>query len=272
LRLTSHPGWTANWQRFTGFADVYDAWRPQPPAVLGDVLCMLAGVEWPALVVDLGSGTGTSTRYWAAHAEQVTGVEPSADMRAQAEAATAAENVAFRQGFSHETGLSDGCADIVTCSQSLHWMLPEPTFAEAARILRPGGVFAAYDYDWPPLMPHWRAEEAFRRFRATARELEHIHNVDAGLARVDKAGHLARMRSSGRFCYTREIMLHHADEGSAERLVGLALSLGAIQSLLKAGLSENEIGITDLRCDLAAMEMAEGERWYWTSRVRIGIV
>jgi SAM-dependent methyltransferase len=38
---------------------------------------------------------------------------------------------------------------LVTCSQSLHWMEPEPTFAEVARILRRGGVFAAYDYDWP---------------------------------------------------------------------------------------------------------------------------
>jgi len=45
------------------------------------------------------------------------------------------------------TDLPDGCADIVTCSQSLHWMVPESTFAEVARILRPGGVFATYDYD-----------------------------------------------------------------------------------------------------------------------------
>ena len=54
---------SANVKRFTGFADVYDAYRPRPPAVLADVLCGLAGVERPTLVVDLGSGTGSSTRY-----------------------------------------------------------------------------------------------------------------------------------------------------------------------------------------------------------------
>ena len=59
---------------------------------------------------------------------------------------------------------------------------------------------------------------------------------------------------------------------SAARLVGLALSLGAVQSLKKVGLSESEIGLDDLRRDLEATDMADGERWYWTSRVRIGIV
>ena len=54
--------------------------------------------------------------------------------------------------FYHPLGASThahASADIVTCSQSFHWMEPEPTLAEIARILRPGGVFAAYDYDWP---------------------------------------------------------------------------------------------------------------------------
>jgi SAM-dependent methyltransferase len=193
-------------------------------------------------------------------------------MRAQAEATTTAENVSFRQGLSHETGLPDGCADIVTCSQSLHWMLPDPTFAEAARVLRPGGVFAAYDYEWPPLMPRWRAEEAFHRFRAGIRELERIHRIDDGLVRAEKSGHMERMTASGRFRFTREFMLHHADEGSAEKLVGLVLSLGAVQSLKKAGLTETEMGIDELRRSLEAVGMIGAERWYWTSRVRIGIV
>lgn len=263
---------SATVRRFSGFADVYDRFRPRPPAALVDALCLLAGVERPSLVVDLGSGTGTSTRYWADRAARVVGVEPSPDMRAQARAATAAPNVAFIEGFSHETNLADDCADLDTCSQSLHWMLPDPTFAEAARILRPGGVFAACDYDWPPLMPHWAAEAAFRRFMAGVHALERSHGSAEGVARAEKSGHLARMSASGRFRYTREFMLHHPDEGSAERLVGLALSLGGVQSLLKAGLSAAEVGIERLRDEAAAIMGPEPERWYWTSRVRVGIV
>ncbi len=52
---------------------------------------------------------------------------------------------------------------IVTCSQSFHWMEPHSTLAEIARILRPGGVFSAYDYQWPPTV-HWQAETAFNTF------------------------------------------------------------------------------------------------------------
>lgn len=262
----------ANVGRFTGFADVYDAYRPHPPAALAGVLCALAGQDRPRLVVDLGSGTGTSTRYWAERAEQVIGVEPSADMRRQAGAVTQAGNVTFHEGFSHATGLADDCADIVTCSQSLHWMLPAPTFTEAARILRPGGVFAACDYDWPPITPRWETQAAYQRFVAGLRKLEGIYAVRDGLFSVEKSGHLGRMAQSGCFRFTREFMLHTADEGNAERLVGLALSLGSVQSLRKAGLSEADIGIDALRDDLARLGNGGVERWYWTSRVRLGIV
>jgi SAM-dependent methyltransferase len=262
---------SANLCRFTGFADTYDAHRPHPPAALADVLSAYAGVARPALVVDLGSGTGTSTRYWANRAERAVGVEPSDDMRRQAEAATAAPNVTFVAGFSHQTGLPDQCADLVTCSQSLHWMLPGPTFAEATRILRPGGVFAACDYDWPPIMPSWEAEAAYRRFLRGIRDLEARHAIRDGLVVANKGSHLERMAASGHFRHTREFMLHHVDEGSAARLVGLALSLGAVQSLLKAGLTPAEAGIDRLREEVAPLIRAP-ERWYWTSRVRVGVV
>lgn len=268
----SPTDFTANIARFSGFADVYDAYRPHPPVALAQVLTGLAGSARPSLVVDLGSGTGTSTRYWAAHAEQVIGIEPSADMRRQAQAATSAANVAFRAGFSHETGLPAAHADIVTCSQSFHWMLPGPTLAEATRILRPGGVFAAYDYDWPPITPRWEMQAAYLRFTAGMHQLEQIHPIREDLIKVEKSGHLERMQASGRFRFVREFMLHTIDEGSAARLVGLALSLGSVQALRRAGLSDEEIGLNSLRRDLAAIGEDKPERWFWTSRVRMGIV
>ena len=143
-----------------GFADRYHAYRPQPPAALVDVLTQLAHVERPGLVVDLGSGTGLSTFIWAERAAQVIGIEPNAAMRARAEAHPPVPSVRFQSGFAHQTGLLDGCADIVTCAQALQWMEPQSTFAEVTRILRPSGVFAAYDYDWPPVM-RWEAMQAF---------------------------------------------------------------------------------------------------------------
>ena len=58
-----------------GFAARYDRYRPRPPLALLDVLCRYARVERPALVVDLGCGTGLSTRAWSGVAERAVGVE-----------------------------------------------------------------------------------------------------------------------------------------------------------------------------------------------------
>ena len=66
---------------WTGEAGMYDRVRPTPPAVLLDILTQLIGTPRPALVVDLGSGTGLSTMIWGARVQRVIGIEPNADMR-----------------------------------------------------------------------------------------------------------------------------------------------------------------------------------------------
>lgn len=126
-------------------AAAYDALRPAPPIILVDIFTQLLRRERPQLVVDIGCGTGLSTRPWAGRAEAVIGIEPNAEMRAQADRATTHPAIRYQDGLSTATGLPDACADLVTISQALHWMEPGPTFAEVARILRPGGIFAAYD-------------------------------------------------------------------------------------------------------------------------------
>jgi SAM-dependent methyltransferase len=265
----------ANVERFMGFAERYDAHRPRPPLAIVAILTQLAQVSRPALVVDLGSGTGLSTTLWSEHADAVIGVEPSADMRRQAQARTAAlpaaTNVGYRDGYGYATGLPDACADIITCSQSLHWMEPAPTFAEIARILRPGGVFAAYDCDWPPTF-HWQVERAYRDCLAQATIVEQARALSRDVHAWDKREHLERMRASGRFRFTKELLVHHVEQGGAARLVGVALSQGQLATLLKAGASEEAIGITALR-DIAHRLLGDTTvPWYWSYRVRIGIL
>lgn len=206
----------------TGFAETYDRNRPRPPAELLETLCRYARVERPALVVDLGCGTGLSTRAWSGLAERAVGVEPNASMLA---AAAPAPGVEYREAFAQATGLENGCADIVTCSQSLHWMDPESTFAEAARVLRPGGVFAAYDYDWPPVVDP-EIDEAFDAYQERRGGLRETRGILRGGDRWLKREHLARMRESGRFRFCRELLFHSVEEGDADRLVGFAHSLG----------------------------------------------
>ena len=262
---------SGNIERFSGFAGLYDQYRPAPPEILAAVLTRLADAPIPELVVDLGSGTGLSSRYWANRARRVIGIEPTADMRQQALALTQADNITYQEGFSHHTGLPDDCAQIVTCSQSLHWMDPQPTFAEVKRILRSGGVFAAFDYDWPPTTGKWEADQAYEDCMKRVRELEKNQGSSLKVFQWDKNTHLARMQESGCFRYTKEIVLHHLDMGSADRLVGLALSQGGVMTLRKQGFSDQELGLDHLREVADRVLGPENRDWYWSSRVRIGI-
>lgn len=258
-----------NMQRFTGFGSLYDSVRPTPPPALAALLTLIAGAPLQQ-VIDLGSGTGLSTRFWAGHAASVIGVEPTASMREEAESHPL-DNVRYIEGFSHATSLPPACADLVTCSQSLHWMEPTGTFREAARILRPGGVFAASDFDWPPVTASWEVDAAYQKCMDLGRQLEQDLGLTHDLQQWDKPGHLARMRDSGQFRYTRECLLHSEDEGDAERLVGLFKSQGFVMTLLKKGLTESELLIDDLR-QVATQHFANAKvPWSWSMRVRIGI-
>ena len=247
----------------SSFAESYDRFRPRPPDALLDLLVQVAGGR-PALVVDLGSGTGLSTRAWAARADRIVGVEPDAEMRAIAEAKGGAE---YAAASSSATGLPDACADVVTCSQSLHWMEPEPTFAEAARILRPRGVFAAYDYDPIPVVdPELDAALDVLLDRAKTLRAE-TGRISPWTARPPlwKADHLQRMRESGRFRHARELVLHAVEEGGADHLMGYVGSLGAVETHRdRLPLDEFERTARRLLGDRVVP-------FWWGYRVRIGV-
>lgn len=257
---------TSGYER-EGFAQHYDRFRPRPPAELLRLLGRYARAPRPALVVDLGCGTGLSTRAWSGHARRAVGVEPNPAMLAAAEDAPGVE---YRAGFSHETGLPDGVADIVTCSQSLHWMEPEPTFAEAARVLRPGGVFAAYDYDVVPAVDP-ELDNAFRAYQHRRTEARERRGIRQGADRWPKTGHLGRMRASRRFRVCREVVLHSVEDGDAGRIGGLARSLGLPVAKMSDRELMRELRLEDL--DWAARRVL-GDRtvpFLFGYRVRLGV-
>jgi SAM-dependent methyltransferase len=243
----------------------YERFRPSPPDALLDALAQWAGgtVE---RVADLGSGTGLSTRAWAGRAREIVGVEPTDRMRAHARS-LGGDGVRYVDGTAEATGLPDGWADVVTCSQSLHWMEPEPTFAEAARILGPDGVFAAYDYDPLPLV-HPEVDAAYRD------ALDRLDRTRPRAARLraPKAEHAERMRASGRFRLVREAVFHSALEVDADRLVGLLATFGHYSLLAEGGAGEEELGLAPLR-RAAERVLGDGPARAWIGyRVRVGIV
>jgi ubiquinone/menaquinone biosynthesis C-methylase UbiE len=258
-------------ERFTGFADIYDRYRPDPPEALRDLLCDYTHMKTPEVVIDLGCGTGISTRYWSARAKYVVGIDPTADMLNQARVQTSSTNTVYVGGFSQQVGLKNNCADILTISQAFHWMEPVSTLAEVARILRPGGVLAVYDHDDFPILPVWEMELALRAYWDTSHALDQVYQINAHVPRWPKSEHLKVIQSSGHFRFTREVHLHQVVLGNAEQLIGYARSYGYLQSLLKRGASADEIGLSGLEKSARHILGDELKPWYWTTRVLIGI-
>jgi SAM-dependent methyltransferase len=126
--------------RFTGRQDLYSRFRPDYPAELIDLVIRRAGLEAGGLLVDVGCGTGVSSRLFAARGIPVVGVEPNAPMREQAE--KAGSGVRYVEGKAEATGLPDGTARVVLAAQAFHWFDAAAALREFRRILGPGGWVA----------------------------------------------------------------------------------------------------------------------------------
>jgi hypothetical protein len=88
-----------------------------------------------------------------------------------------------------------------------------------------------------------------------------------------KRDHLRRLRDSGRFAYTREILLDQEVAGGAERFAEILRSQGSYQGLVKAGLTDAEIGVPAFVADVGAAFAAAGEppTMSFSYRVRLGV-
>ena len=76
------------------------------------------------LIVDLGCGTGISTRLFATTGHPVIGIDPNADMLATARGESAQD---YRVGTSEHTSLPDACADLIIAAQDPYFVNPSPT-------------------------------------------------------------------------------------------------------------------------------------------------
>ena len=230
----------------------------------------MACVTKPRKVVDIGCGTGLSTRVWAKYADEVVGIEPNDDMRNQAKSRSGNPNISYQKGLSVYTGLPDSCADIVTVVEAFHWMESTATINEIARILRPGGVFAAIDYDWPPTISS-EAETLDRVFENNAKQLLKEIECDKTARRWPKVKHLQQIQKSGLFEFTKEIAVHGVEKGNVNRMIGLALNQSNIQILFKKGVNEEKIGLSVFCQDMKRLLKGKSRPMYFTFRLRLGI-
>jgi SAM-dependent methyltransferase len=108
-------------------------------------LALPAGLSW----LDVGCGTGAVTSTILGHAApaEVVGVDPSEGFLAYARHKS--PSAAFEVGSATDLPFVDGRFDVVLSGLVLNFV-PDPTraAAEMARVTRPGGIVAAYVWDY----------------------------------------------------------------------------------------------------------------------------
>lgn len=126
---------------FSRQAPDYAKYRPGYPETLFSWLADHApGRE---LAWDVGCGNGQAAVPLAAHFRRVVATDLSAAQIAQA---TAHPRIEYRVASCEASGLPDASCDLVTVAQALHWFDFDKFYAEVRRVLKPGGLIAAWTY------------------------------------------------------------------------------------------------------------------------------
>jgi ubiquinone/menaquinone biosynthesis C-methylase UbiE len=127
---------------FDSAAREYDAARPSYPAALFDELEAVAGPLADRLVLDWGAGTGISSRQLAERGARVVLLDVGEQMLRFARTRDPRSPCVLADG--NRMPITAAAAELTTFAQSWHWFAKPAAQVEVARVLRPGGYWAAW--------------------------------------------------------------------------------------------------------------------------------
>ncbi|XP_077977505.1 putative methyltransferase DDB_G0268948 [Glandiceps talaboti] len=136
-------------ERFTGtaIAEAYQKFRPTYPIEVVHRILTFLRVKNPGpwrLAIDVGCGSGQSTRILSDHFETVIGRDVSKDQIDEARKTGHPRNVKFEIGSDVSLPAEDNTLDLVTTAQAAHWFHLEKFYKEV--VLKPNGCLAVYGY------------------------------------------------------------------------------------------------------------------------------
>lgn len=144
---------------FSSASDRYAAYRPGYPATLFAWLASVCSGHDTAW--DCATGSGQAALGLAPHFGRVIATDASAE---QIRHAAPHPGVDYRVAPAESSGLPDRSVDLVTVAQAAHWFDLPRFYAEAARVLKPGGAIAVWGYG-RMLLPG-EMDALFQRFHA----------------------------------------------------------------------------------------------------------
>jgi SAM-dependent methyltransferase len=129
---------------FSDKSELYASARPVYPAALFEFLhglCRESTRCW-----DCATGTGQAAQSLAGIFQHVEATDVVAEPIAQG---TPHPRISFSVQPAEQTSFAPHSFDLVTVAQALHWFDYERFWPEVKRVLKLGGVFAAWGYSWP---------------------------------------------------------------------------------------------------------------------------
>jgi SAM-dependent methyltransferase len=135
---------------FDHLAGIYQQFRPEYPLALLEQVRDRAlrgrADDESALVVDVGAGTGISTRLLRrafGDGPRIVGMEPSTRMRAEAvEHTPGALGIEYCDGLAERLPFGTASVCLVVAAQAAHWFDRPCFYRECLRVLEPAGVVA----------------------------------------------------------------------------------------------------------------------------------
>lgn len=188
-------------------------------------------------VLDIGSGSGLSTRALEGLATERVGVEPAASMAAVATGIV--RDAHFVAGAAEAMPFRSHAFDWMTAAGSLNYVALDPFFSEARRVMRPDGSLVVYDFSPGRTMTASPALDAWFDSFIARYPWKPSEALFLDPARLAELGQGWRVQSSEHFeipvALTRDFYVRYM---MTESNVAYALRRGVEESSIRAWIEE----------------------------------
>ncbi|XP_077861677.1 putative methyltransferase DDB_G0268948 [Saccoglossus kowalevskii] len=130
-------------------SDAYYKFRPSYPTAVVERIITFLGHKSSGpynLAVDVGCGSGQSTRLLCDHFEKVIGYDVSESQVQYAVESNHSTNIEYKLGSAENIPVADSTVDLVTSATASNWFDEQHFYNEVDRILKPNGCVAIYGY------------------------------------------------------------------------------------------------------------------------------